>query len=282
VIQRLAIVGVGLLGGSVARAARAEGLAGEIVGVGRARARLEPALRDGTLDHAVVDLAAGVRDADFVVLAAPVAANERLLAALWPVASAGALVTDVGSTKRSITRAAERLGRGGGARFVGSHPMAGSERSGYAVSRPDLFRGATVVVTPTDATDPAAVKDVSAFWEALGARVTVLDPAAHDRAVAAVSHLPHLVADALVEAVARFAPNAFELAAGGFKDATRVAASDATIWQEIFRTNRDALTAAVGAFRLALADLEALIADDDPAALAAALARIAALRRDVG
>jgi len=199
VIRRLAIVGVGLLGGSAAKAARAEGLAREIVGIGRDAGRLGPPLREGVLDRATTELEDGVRDADFVLLAAPVLASEGLLARVWRAAPEGAVVTDVGSTKRGIVRAAERLAAERRAvAFCGSHPMAGSERSGYGVARADLFRGATVIVTPTDRTEPRAVKAVSELWEALGARVRALDPESHDRVVAAISHLPHAVAYALV------------------------------------------------------------------------------------
>ncbi|HZI78405.1 MAG TPA: prephenate dehydrogenase/arogenate dehydrogenase family protein, partial [Vicinamibacterales bacterium] len=191
-IQRLAIVGVGLLGGSIALAARAHGLAREIVGIGRDRTRLEAPLRAGAVDRVTTDLTAGVRDADVLVLAANVLANERLLADAWPAVAPSAVVTDVGSTKRGIVAVAERLP--GAHRFVGSHPMAGSEKSGYAVARPDLFRGAIVIVTPGDASEPGAVKTVTSFWEALGARVSALEPDTHDRVVAAISHLPHVVA----------------------------------------------------------------------------------------
>ncbi len=273
-IRRLVVVGVGLLGGSVAKAARAEGLAREIVGVGRDRGRLEPAVRDGVLDRALTDVAEGVRDADLVVLAAPVQTLERLLPVVAAAAGPDTVVTDVGSTKAGIVAAAQRAAARTPFRFVGSHPMAGSEQSGYAVARADLFRGATVVVTPTDATEPGALKTVTMFWEALGARVTALDPATHDRAVAAISHLPHLVADALVDAVARWEPAAFALAARGFRDTTRIAASDPDVWREIFLANRDALRAGTRAFRQALDDLEALVAAGDEAGLTAALARI--------
>lgn len=277
-IQRLTVVGVGLLGGSVARAARARGLAREIVGVGRDRGRLEPALRDGTLDEAVTELRAGVEGADLVVLAATVDVNEALLAEVWPALATRVLVTDVGSAKRGIARVADRLAGASAARFVGSHPMAGSERRGYGVARADLFAGATVIVTPTDASDPAAVKEVGRFWEATGARVTHLDPETHDRVVAAISHLPHLVADALVDAVARFEPAALDFAAAGFRDTTRIAAADARMWREIFLANRDALARSLTVFREALADLERLVDRGDAAALEAALARIAAVR----
>src|SRR5207244_2996061 len=165
---------------------------------------------------------------------------------VWRAAAGGAVVTDVGSTKAGIARVADRLTAGRALAFVGSHPMAGSERSGYGVARADLFRSATVVVTPTDRTEPHAVKAVAGFWEALGARVSALDPETHDQAVAAISHLPHLVAYALVDGAARFGPTALELAARGFKDTTRIAASDPDVWAEIFLANRAAL-AAVGA-----------------------------------
>jgi prephenate dehydrogenase len=278
VIARLAIVGVGLLGGSVARAARARGLAAHIVGVGRDPQRLAPALKDGTLDAATNDLADGVRDADVIVLAATVLANEGLLAQVWQAAAAGAIVTDVGSTKRGIVAAADRLGRQPRVRFVGSHPMAGSEQSGYAIARPDLFDGATVIVTPTDTTDPAAVKTVVGFWEATGARVATMDAETHDRAVAAISHLPHVVAWALVDAVARFEPAALDVAARGFKDTTRIAASDPVVWKDILLANRDAVMASMHAFRAALDDLDRLIAGGDAVAVQTTLARIKAAR----
>jgi prephenate dehydrogenase len=263
----------------VAKAARVRGLAHEIVGVGRDTQRLQPALEDGTLDRATTDLSAGVRGADFVVLAAPVKTIEGLLETLWPAADADALITDVGSTKRSIVAAAQRLAAGRPLQFVGSHPMAGSEQSGYGVARSDLFSGATIIVTPTDTTAPAAAKGVGAFWEALGAgRVLSLDPATHDRVVAAISHLPHLVACALVDGVERLDPAAFEVAARGFRDTTRIAASHPEVWAEIFLANREALGSAAREFLRALAELTKAIDTGDAAMLRAALTRIKARR----
>jgi len=282
VIQRLAVLGLGLLGGSVAKAARAAGVAREIVGIGRDTARLEPARRDGTVDHVTTDIAAGVSGADVVVLAATVDAIERQLETVARAVEPDALVTDVGSTKAGIVGAAERLAAARPFSFVGSHPMAGSERNGYAVARADLFHGATVIVTPTDQTPPALVKSVSALWEALGAgRVVQLDPHTHDRAVAAISHLPHVAAFALVDAVARFEPGAFEVAARGFKDTTRIAASDPEVWRTILLANRGAVVASLAAFREALDALERLIAGGDAAALDAAIARIKAQRESL-
>ena len=277
-IRELAIVGVGLLGGSVAKAARAGGLARRIIGVGRDPARLRPAVDDGTLDAAVTDLAAGVRDADVIVLSAPVMAIEGLLERVWRAAPGGALVTDVGSTKGHIVRAAERLAATRPLAFVGSHPLAGSEQAGYRVARADLFRGATVVVTPTEKTELAALKKTTELWEALGARVTSLDPETHDRTVAAISHLPHLIACALVDGAARVEPGALELAARGFRDTTRIAAGDPDMWTDIFLANRDALTEGIEAFREALADLQRVIDAGRAEPLKADLARIKAIR----
>lgn len=277
-IRRLGLVGLGLLGGSVAKAARAQGLADEIVAVGRERSRLEPALRDGTIDRASTDLAEGVAGVDFCLLATPVATLSALLPDVWGALPSDAAVTDVGSTKAAIVATAERLAVGRPLAFVGSHPMAGSEQAGYRVSRADLFRGATVIITPTERTDWQAVKRVGAFWEALGGRLVTLDPVTHDRATAAISHLPHLVADALVDAVVRMDPRFFEVAGRGFKDTTRIAASDPQMWREIFQENRAGLAEALTAFRAALDALEGLIARGDAAAVEAELDRIRRVR----
>ena len=272
-IGRLCVVGLGLLGGSVARAARERGLAREIVAVGRRAASLNPARRAGVVDHATTDLSAGAAEADFCLLATPVTALERQLAAVWAALPARALVTDVGSTKGRIVETAERLAARRPLAFVGSHPMAGSERAGFAEARADLFEAATVILTPTERTPADAV---------MGARVTVLDPTTHDRAVAAVSHLPHLVADALVDAVLRLDPSFLDVAARGFRDTTRIAASSPEIWREIFQDNRAALGEAVAAFRKSLDHLEGVIAGGDDAAVEAELARIKKAREALG
>jgi prephenate dehydrogenase len=274
VIRRLTLLGLGLLGGSVAKAARAEGLAQEIVAVGRRRESLEPALRDGAVDRITTDVAEGVAGSDLCVLATPVATLASLLHDVWHAAPETAVLTDVGSTKAAIVRTAEALHREKPLAFIGSHPMAGSERSGYHVSRADLFKGALVILTPTEATAPPTLERVREFWQALGARVTTLDPATHDRAVAAVSHLPHLVADALVETVLRMDPRFLDVAAGGFRDTTRIAASNAKVWREIFQENREALGEALATFRRALDDLERLVDSGDIPVIEGELDRI--------
>ena len=281
-IRRLTIVGLGLLGGSLAKAARAESLARVIVAVGRRVGSLEPALADGAVDRITTDIAEGVAGADLVVLATPVATLEAQLPTVWRAAADGALVTDVGSAKARIVRAAEALAAERPLAFVGGHPMAGSNLAGYGVARADLFRGALVILTPTERTSVDALKRASELWEAVGSRVMSLDPVTHDRAVAAVSHLPHLVADALVAAVARMDPQFFDVAARGFKDTTRIAASDPVMWRDIFEQNREALAEALAAFRAALGDLESLVRSGDGARIEAELERIRALRERLG
>ncbi len=278
-IRRLAVVGLGLLGGSAAMAVRRRGLAREIVAVGRRAEGMAAALEAGIVDHATVDLAEGVREADFILLATPVTTLEALLAEVWHVAEVDAVLSDVGSTKGAIVSAAERLARSRALAFVGGHPMAGSEQSGYARASPDLFAGASVILTPTDHTDLHAVKRVSEFWEAVGSRVVMLTPQVHDRVVAAVSHLPHLVAVALVDAASRLDPTALGFAGRGFADTTRIAAADPQVWQEIFLTNREALTESLAAFRSALEDLDRRIAAHDATGLEATLARIRTIRQ---
>jgi prephenate dehydrogenase len=282
VIDRLSIVGLGLLGGSVAKAARAASLAQEIVGVGRNPKSLEPALRARAVDRVTTDLSEGVSGADMIVLATPVATLEGQLPAVWQAASSHALLTDVGSTKAGIVKTAEALGASRPLSFVGSHPMAGSNLSGFSVARADLFSGATVILTPTDRTPSEAVKRVTEFWEAMGGRVTVMDPATHDRAVAAISHLPHLVVDALVAAVVDMDPRFLDVAARGFKDTTRIAASDPAVWREIFQENREALGEALAAFRGALGRLEGILAAGDDAAIESALEAIRQTRAELG
>jgi prephenate dehydrogenase len=282
VIERLAIVGLGLLGGSVAKVARTRGLARRIVAVARNPAALEAARADGTVDLLTSDLGQGLAEADLCVLATPVAVLESMLPVVWQVAAPHAVITDVGSTKARIVARADALAATRPIRFVGSHPMAGSERTGYAVARVDLFEGATVVLTPTSRTDAAALAQVGEFWQATGARLVRLDPATHDRAVAAVSHLPHLVADALVDAVIRMDPAFFEIAGRGLKDTTRIAAASPPLWREIFQDNREALGEALGVFRKGLDYLEGLLAAGDGASLEQELDRIKRARERLG
>jgi len=277
-LSRLTVVGLGLLGGSVARAARARGVAREIVAVGRTPATLARARAAGVVDTTTHDLATGVRGAELVVLCAPAGALPGLVRAAWPHLGAGALLTDVGSVKAPVVAAAEACPAGPAA-FVGSHPMAGSERSGFDAAGADLFEGRLTLLTPTERTPGGALARVTAFWEALGSQVRLLTPEAHDRGVAAISHLPHLAAYGLVAAADA---EALPLAAAGFQDTTRIAASPEALWTDIFRENRDALLAVLARYRGLLAHWEDLIRNGEWEALEAGLARARERREKLG
>jgi prephenate dehydrogenase len=278
---RLAVVGVGLIGGSAGLAARGRGAAGHVVGVGPNRATLERAKERGAVDSFSTDLEGGVAGADLVLLAAPVPRILEQLRELAPLLKPGAVVTDAGSVKGEIARAgADALGPA----FVPGHPMAGSERSGIDAANADLFDGATWALTPTPQSSPDAVETVRAFAAALGARPLMLDPDAHDRAVAVTSHLPHLLAYALAATAGRAAadgnPHLFDLAAGSFASGTRVAASSPDLWQGIALSNRDALLSALDACLGELGAMRAALEAGDADTLLAALRRGHEAKRD--
>jgi prephenate dehydrogenase len=278
---KLAIVGVGLIGGSLGMAVRKDRLADTVVGVGRNPATLDLAQRLGAIDSFTTDFAIGVADADLVVLCTPIFQILSDLDRLPSLVSGGAVITDVGSTKGEIARAGDRAFPDG--RFVPSHPMAGSEQAGVASARPNLFHEAVWALTPTEATDPSAVKLVRNLAQAVGARTIPLNPDDHDRAVALTSHLPHVLAYALAaraEAESGQNPRLFDLAAGSFASGTRVAASSPDLWRDIAVTNRSALLQALRAYIAALGEVEtALAAGDDDNLLALFTAGYAAKLR---
>ncbi len=243
VLEKVTVVGVGLLGGSIGLALKAADESIAVAGVGRRRSSLARALAAGAIDTATLSTEEGVTGADLVVLATPLGACEDHLLAMRDSISARAVVTDVGSTKAVVVRLAEAvLGQGGP--FIGSHPMAGSERRGVQFARADLFAGATCIVTPTKHTRPAALRKVLRFWEMLGSRTVRMTPTAHDRAVARISHLPHVLAAMIVTGQ----KNAdLPLAGRGFLDTTRIASGDPAMWRDIILTNRKPLLAAIDA-----------------------------------
>ena len=267
-IRCVTIVGVGLLGGSIGLAMRAAGPAVRIVGVGRRQSSLDEALEVGAVDEVHLDVAEGVAHADMVILATPVGAFGRLLEGAKAGLKAGAVVTDIGSTKAEVVAQAEfALGRGGP--FVGSHPMAGSEHKGPAFARADLFAGATCIVTPTEHTPPELAERVERFWLALGMRVVRMSPADHDRAVARISHLPQVLASLLMQL-----PDEADLdiSASGFRDSTRLAGSDPEMWRDILMTNRAPVLAAIGDMAGRLGRLAELIQAGDADAIEQLLA----------
>jgi prephenate dehydrogenase len=237
------IVGVGLIGGSVGLAARNSGW--DVIGVDRPEV-LEEAASSGAVDRPSTVKEA--RGADLVVLAAPISKITGLIAELSPT---DALVTDVASTKTAIVREAEKQGL----RFVGGHPMAGSQLSGVADARADLFKGARYFLTPTDKTNPDAYREVAGFVRSLGAVPTAVDPDKHDLLMAALSHLPHLMAAALLKVASDISPEALSFAGPSFRDLTRVGASNPSLWSDILAENAPALGEALGAFAGAMAQL---------------------------
>jgi len=233
----VAIVGVGLIGGSIGLALRERRLAQTVIGIGRRQQRLDVARKVGAIDHGVTNLASGVSQAQLIIVATPVdTIAERVVqaSAACPPAS---LITDAGSTKESIVAAVDAglAARRSGPRYVGSHPLAGDHRSGPEHARADLFEGRIVVITPTEHTRPAAVTEVNGFWQSLGAKVHRMTPADHDAALAITSHLPHLAAVALAAATPT---DLLPYTASGWRDTTRVAGGDPAMWQAIFTSNR--------------------------------------------
>lgn len=253
-IERLCIIGVGLIGGSVARAAREHGLAATIVGVDAGAANLERALAAGVIDQACANVAAGAAGADLVLIAVPVGAVPGVLRELRGVWSNQAVYTDAGSTKADIVAAVEQVFDMLPANFVPGHPIAGAERSGVEASRADLYLGKRVILTPLEHTDAAATERVEALWRGIGARVSRMTPAHHDEVLAATSHLPHVLAFVLTDMLGRKdeKQEIFQYAAGGFRDFTRIASSDPRMWLDICLANRREIVPLIEQYREAL------------------------------
>lgn len=279
-VDTLVVFGVGLIGGSFALACRRAGLVKRVIGVGRSRDNLEAARDSGVIDEIAQD-AAVVADADVVALAVPVGSMGAVMADIAPYLSSKAVITDMGSTKQDVVEAA-RLHLGPHlARFVPGHPIAGAERSGVTAARDDLFRGRTVVLTPLAETDPAARERVAMLWMACGAEVVDMSPEHHDSVFALVSHLPHVLAFALVDFIAG-KPDAemlFSFAAGGFRDFTRIAESSPEMWRDICLANRHALLAQMAGYAEELTRITALIDAADGEGLAALFTRAREARR---
>jgi prephenate dehydrogenase len=263
----LAIVGVGLMGGSVALAARRRGIVDHILGVDQQPAVLAGACRAGILDEACPDLTDAAGQADILVFCTPVNLIPTQVLAAAPACRPGALLTDVGSTKAGIVQALQdRLPSG--IAFVGSHPLAGSDRQGYEHADGRLFENRLVLVTPTARTEAAAVDRTVRFWQALGATVQLMDAEEHDRGVALTSHLPHLVSSALAGILPR---ELLPLTAGGFRDTTRLAGASPALWRSIFQANLPAVLGALDRLENQLQRFRQALADQDMDALEALL-----------
>lgn len=285
--QKVAIVGVGLIGGSLAAALKTQGLSAHVVGIGRHQSTLDEALALGLIDSAST-LPSAVEGCDLVVLCAPVAQTQPLLAAMKPFLSAHAVITDAGSTKQDVVAAA-KAALGGEytdliANFVPAHPIAGKAEHGPAAAEAALYQGKRVVITPLAENKPECVASVQALWEAVGAQVSFMSPVQHDAVFSAVSHLPHLLAYALVAQIANAEDAATKLsyAGGGFRDFTRIAASSPEMWRDIFAANKTALLKDLRDYQRMLGQLETLLISGNHAALETMISKAATVRQDWG
>lgn len=268
-IVKLVVIGVGLIGGSLACALRKAGVVGSVIGVGRGIANLEQAVALGVIDSYSQDAAQAVADADMVVIGATLGSTAAILATIAPALQPATIVTDVGSTKASVVTAARMALGDKFTRFVPAHPIAGTEHSGAQAAFADLYVGHRVILTPLAETDPDALARVRAMWECVGARVTQMSVSDHDRVLAATSHLPHMLAFTLVDmlAAADDADDIFAFGAGGFRDFTRIASSNPEMWRDIALANRDALLAICGSYNVRLERLMQALREGDGATL---------------
>jgi prephenate dehydrogenase len=280
--MKLSVIGLGLIGGSFARALRAAGAVSEVVACGRNPDALARAIELGVADRVTTDPVDAVRDADIVVLGVPLSAMRDLMAKIAPALPAHAIVTDVGSTKQSVIADATATMGDALSRFVPGHPIAGTERSGVEASFAELFQERRVILTPTEATDPAATETIASLWREAGATVTQMTAQHHDRVLALTSHLPHVLAFALVDRLSQMQEQdeIFAYAAGGFRDFTRIASSDPVVWRDICLNNRSAVLDALQAYRDELDELTQALRNQDAAALEALFARAKKARDD--
>jgi prephenate dehydrogenase len=262
-LNTVAIVGVGLIGGSIGMALRQRGLAERVIGIGRRQTSLRNARRVGAVTNTTIELPRGVAEAELVIVCSPVGQIVEHICEAAQHCPPGTLITDAGSTKQAIVEAVDgRLPRG--CRFLGSHPLAGSEKSGASFAKADLFDGRVAIITPTRNTRAEDYDLLEQFWSALGSVVMQMSPEEHDRALAITSHLPHAVAAALS---AGLPENFFRLAGTGLLDTTRIAAGDPELWTPIFLTNRQNLLAGIEAFTAQLSAMAEALQRNDAQAL---------------
>lgn len=280
--EAIAVIGVGLLGGSIGLAVRQRHLAKRVIGIGRDMAKLREAEDRHAVTDVTTDLEAGVREAGLVIVCTPVETVVDLVRRIAPAVGRGTLITDVGSTKATIVAGADQVladGQGLWASFVGSHPLAGSEKAGVIFAKAELLLDKTVVVTPSEATNHDAADRVERFWQALGAKTLRMMPVEHDEAIAAASHVPHLIASALAAATPE---EALPLTATGWGDTTRVAAGDVELWRQILLDNRVHTLKALARFEKVVSAFRAALEAGDSAALARLLTQGKRIRDFVG
>jgi prephenate dehydrogenase len=272
--KKVTIIGLGLIGGSLALAIKEKKLAKEVIGVSRRKSTIGWAAKKKIVDSATLDLKRGVKDSDLVIVATPVLKIAEITRSIVPFLKKGAILTDAGSTKRYIVKEAEKIIRKG-VYFVGSHHIAGSEKSGVKSADKDLFKKTYCIITKTKNTDPKAVAALKKFWSRLEMRVIVMTPEGHDKLLSRISHLPHAASVSLVNSVDS---GSLKFAAGGFRDTTRIASGEPALWKDIFFTNKDNLIKDVEILRKELSKIQTALKNNDQACLFNLLGRAKVIR----
>lgn len=272
--KKITIIGLGLIGGSLALAIKEKKLAKEITGVSRRKSTIDRAIKNKIVDFATLDLKDGVKDSDLVIIAAPVFKIAAIAKSIAPFLRKGAILTDAGSTKRCVVKDIEKA-KLKDIYFVGSHPIAGSEKSGIKSANKDLFKGTCCILTKTKNTNPKVIARLKKFWGGLGMRVKVMSPEAHDRLLSNISHLPHAASVSLANSAGK---DGLKLAAGGFKDMTRIASGEPELWKDIFFTNRDNLIKDIEVLKKELSKMQMALKNSDESGLLKLLGNAKAIR----
>ena len=275
IFKKVTIIGLGLIGGSLALAIKEKKLAKEIIGVSRRKSTIDQAIKKKIVDFATLDLKSGVENSDLVIIAAPVLKITEIAKLVAPFLKKGAILTDAGSTKRYIVKDTEKIASSEGVYFVGSHHIAGSEKSGIKSADRDLFKKTCCIVTRTKNTDPKAMTRLKKFWSSLQMQVVTMTPETHDKLLSRISHLPHAASVSLVNSVDR---NNLKFAAGGFRDTTRIASGEPVLWKDIFFTNKDNLIKDIEILKKELSKIQAALKNDDQSCLLKLLGRAKVIR----
>jgi len=279
--NRITILGVGLLGASFALALKKNGLCSTITGYGRNRENLQRAKERNIIDSFEQDPVAACRDSDLIMLSAPVGSFLGLAKAISPALKKGAILTDVGSVKGNLVREIEKM-IPKDVHYIGGHPIAGSDRSGIDAASAELFRNSRCLITPTENSDPSALDKIQNLWKALGSEIIILNPEEHDRIYASVSHLPHMIAYAMVNTVAEMDSSYLDFSGKGFIDTTRIACSSEELWSDICLLNRDNLVEALAVFQKNLDRLDQYLKAGDSDSLKAEFRKARTLRENIG
>ncbi|NQT06847.1 MAG: prephenate dehydrogenase [Candidatus Omnitrophica bacterium] len=276
-VDKIVIVGVGLIGGSIGLALKRRQLASEIIGVGHRKSSIDKAVRLKAIDSGTLNIKDGVKGADIVIFATPILTMTGLLKKALPNLKKGCIITDVGSTKSTLTKEIESI-LSGRASFIGGHPMAGSEKRGVEKANASLFKGSLCILTNTQKADERSLKTIKELWTALEAKVVVLSPVLHDKIVSEISHLPHIAAFSIIEAIDK---SSLKFASRGFHDTTRIASSDAKVWKDIAISNKGEILRTITNFKKRLSAIERAIEKGDGAALLRIFKRAKAKRESL-